>query len=280
MSPIKEPWFFGVADLLSPPYGEMVRTALEQDRAWLQGYLDGPQAGNPWRYVREWDDYVRLFRDVRDETAIGEASTGYLWLPSAAGAIRAALPQARLIFMLRDPAERLFTLYLLTLWGEHWPTFRAWFHHVLETPHLRPSIVDAARYATHLERFAAIWPRHQLRMYLYDDYRVNPRTVLQDLLAYLGVDPTAPIDLSGRRNETVSPRFPRLAAVRRRLFGDASLTKWLPEPARRILRPLYRVRPQDRRIDPVDRRMVIDYYREEILRTGDLIGRDLSAWLG
>jgi hypothetical protein len=32
-------------------------------------------------------------------------------------------------------------------------------------------------------------------------------------------------------------------------------------------------------IDPDDRRMVIDYYRDEIRRTEDLIGTDLSAWL-
>jgi len=32
-------------------------------------------------------------------------------------------------------------------------------------------------------------------------------------------------------------------------------------------------------MDAADRRMAIDYYRDEILRTADLIGRDLSAWL-
>ena len=32
-------------------------------------------------------------------------------------------------------------------------------------------------------------------------------------------------------------------------------------------------------MDPTDRRMVVDYYREEIRRTAELIGRDLSAWL-
>jgi hypothetical protein len=32
-------------------------------------------------------------------------------------------------------------------------------------------------------------------------------------------------------------------------------------------------------MDPADRALVIDHYRDEILRTGDLIDRDLSAWL-
>jgi hypothetical protein len=32
-------------------------------------------------------------------------------------------------------------------------------------------------------------------------------------------------------------------------------------------------------MDPADRRMVVDYYRGEIERTADIIGRDLSPWL-
>jgi hypothetical protein len=32
-------------------------------------------------------------------------------------------------------------------------------------------------------------------------------------------------------------------------------------------------------MDAADRRMVIDFYRDEIERASELIGRDLSAWL-
>jgi hypothetical protein len=32
-------------------------------------------------------------------------------------------------------------------------------------------------------------------------------------------------------------------------------------------------------MDPADRRAIIDHYRDEILQTSELIGRDLSAWL-
>jgi hypothetical protein len=278
MSPIKEPWFFGTADLLAPPYGAEALSALQSDRAWLQDYLEGPQEPGVWRYVMEWDDYVRLFRDVGDEPVVGDASTGYFWLPSAAGAIRNTLPDARFAFMLRDPADRLFTLYLLTLWREPQISFRAWFHSVLEAPHLFPSIVGAGRYATHLERWGEIWPRERMRIYLYDDYRADPRAVLRDLLAFLEVQPDYPIDVSRRHNETTVPRFRHLHALRHRLFAGPA-PQWIPEAARRVLRRLYRRRRDEMAMDPADRRMVVDYYRDEIERTAALIGRDLSAWL-
>jgi hypothetical protein len=279
MSPNKEPWFFGIADLLAPPYGDSVLAALKRDRAWLQDYLEGPQEPDVWRYVMEWDDYVRLFRDVRDEPVIGEASTGYFWLPSAAGAIRDKLPDARFAFMLRDPADRLFTLYLLNLWREPRITFRSWFHSSRDTPQLFPSVVGAGRYATHLERWRKIWPRERMRIYLYEDYRADPRALLRDLFAFLNVRPDHPIDFSLRYNETTVPRFQELHALRQRVFAGATAPRWLPEGARRMLRRLYRRPRADMAMDSADRRMVVDYYRDEIERTAALIGRDLSAWL-
>jgi hypothetical protein len=279
MSPIKEPWFFGAADLLAPPYGDDVLNALKRDRAWLQDYLEGPQERDVWRYVMDWNDYVRLFRDVGDERVIGEASTGYFWLPSAAAAIRDKIPDARFAFMLRDPAERLFTLYLLNLWRNPRITFPAWFHAVREVPHLFPSIVGAGRYATHLERWGEIWPRERMRIYLYDDYRADARAVLRDLLTFLEVRPDVPIDLSRRHNETSVPRFPRLHALRQRISAGAALPRWLPEGARRALKGLYRRPRADVTMDVADRRLVVDYYRDEIVRTADWLGRDLSGWL-
>jgi hypothetical protein len=278
MSPIKEPWFFGTADLLAPPYGDDVRNALKCDRAWLQDYLEGPQEPDVWRYVMAWEDYVRLFRNARDEPVVGDASTGYFWLPSAAAAIRDKIPDARFAFMLRDPADRLFTLYLLNLWREPGISFRAWFHGILEAPHLFPSIVGAGRYATHLERWGKIWPRERMRIYLYDDYRTDPRAVLRDLLGFLEVQADYPIDLSRRHNETTVPRFRYLHALRRRVFAGAA-PRWIPEAARRALHRLYRRRRDEMAMDATDRRMVVDYYRNEIERTAALIGRDLSAWL-
>ena len=57
------------------------------------------------------------------------------------------------------------------------------------------------------------------------------------------------------------------------------LIAWLPSPAGNALRKLYNRQKGSFVIDPDDRRMVIDYYRDEILRAEELIGTDLSAWL-
>jgi hypothetical protein len=278
MSPIKEPMFFGAADLLSPPYRDAVLARVARGRVALQAYLDGLRRPPTWSFVLDWDDYLRLFRDARGETAVGESSTGYLWLPSAAREIRSKVPQARLAFVLRDPAERALTMYSRDRWHDPRLTFPRWFQANRDQPRLRAGL-GAARYGTHLQRFFEIFPREQLRVYLYEDYRADPRSVLRDLFAFLDVEPAYPVDVSRRHNETPAARFPRLHALRRRIFGAASPGRWLPPPARRALRRLYQRHGQSRTMDPADRQMVIAYYRDEIVRTAHLIGHDLSAWL-
>lgn len=275
-SPIKEPTFFAATDLLTR---EDFRLRQERERPLLRSYLSGPKTLPAPLYVTEWNDYIELFRNAGDELARGEASTGYCWLPSAAGAIHARVPDARLIFVLRDPAERLFSWYLLSLSQHPFRTFRAWFADETRPPEGWHSTLEAGRYATHLQRFHRMFPASQIRTYLSEDVRRDPRLVLRDIFSFLGVDPDVPIDTSARHNETLVPRFPLLHRARVALFGQRSPTGWLPQGVRHALRHVYHQGRAAFALQPDDRSMVIEYYRDEIVRTADLIGRDLSAWL-
>ncbi len=283
LSPIKEPTYFAAADLLTR--GELV-AEIGQRRAALRAYLAESELRPTHFLITEWDDYLQLFREARDQTAIGEASVSYIWLPSAASAIRSQLPGVRLIFVLRDPTERLFSLYLLDRRRDPKMTFRGWVLQAMERHgdrrqgvHRYPIPLDGGLYATQLGRFLDFFPRDQVRIYLYESYRADARAILRNIFAFLGVDPDHPIDLSLRHNETMVPRIPALAALRRRFLPRASLPAWLPDPTTRALRKVYNRKSDSFVMDPNDRRMVIDYYRDELLRTQDLIGADLSAWL-
>jgi len=257
MSPIKEPRFFAAADL-GP------------------GVEGAPQLPLP---VRRWEDYVALFRDVRDEIAIGEATVAYFGLPSAPRAIRARLPEARFLFILRDPAERLFSAYVASRWRDPRISFRQQFVAALDAGNFWTSSVRVGCYATHLERFLQVFPRGQMRIFLYEDFQTDAAGMLRDIFTFLGVDPDWPVDLTDRHNETMTPRLPSLHRLRHHLFENASVLSWVPRPARAALRRLYHRRRADIPMDPADRAMVIDHYHGEILRTAELIHRDLAAWL-
>ena len=55
--------------------------------------------------------YLELFAGVKEEKAVGEASTPYLTSPESAAWIREVYPAAKIIILLRNPVDRAYSMY-------------------------------------------------------------------------------------------------------------------------------------------------------------------------
>jgi len=273
MCPVKEPNFFGAAEFLAARERSFKERQVTRRLSWIETLL-GPTERPP-----TWDDYLKFFRGVRGEIAVGEASVRYLELPGAAGAIRSRIPAARLVFILRHPVEWLRKRYLKTFWRDPPGMFLSRFRAAQHSQDPFVAFAAVGRYATHLQRFFDAFPREQIHVHLYEDFQGDGRAVVRKILAFVGVDPDYPINMSRRHNETGVPRFGIGETLRRQAFGGTAIIERLPLWVRRVLQRAYYRRRPDFVVDPAARAEVIEYYRDEILRTADLIGRDLSAWL-
>jgi len=278
MSPIKEPCFFApeVAGL-SP----RARELYEADAAPLQAFLDGPKrVKRPHGIVLDWDQYLKLFENVGDETAVGEASVSYLGSIGAPRAIRARIPDARIVMMFRDPVDRLFSHFTAArAAGATNLSFVPWVLEqgaaLRESPPSGP--VWVGRYHTHLRRYLDSFPERQVRVFLYDDYVRAPAAVLRDLLKFIGVDPDVPVDTQIRRNVTLVPRWPVLytGAARRVVRVIRSVvTERFAARARRCWRTEPRTRPA-----ADERARLVAVHEQGIRALETLIHRDLSSWL-
>jgi hypothetical protein len=227
-----------------------------------------------------WESYQSLFRHVRHERAVGEGSVAYLASAAAPAAIHARLPDAKILMMLRDPADRLFAHYATTrATTAATPTFREWVRaqHAIEatrSPVYGP--IWAGHYATHLAHFRRVFSSAQIHVSFYEDFVTAPDAVLAAAFAFLGVDPAVTIERRVRHNETTVARWPALGPLRRP--AGAVLARALPSPLRD------RVRGWSRRrvtltLPPDDRAHAIALYRDEIQALSREIGRDCSAWL-
>jgi hypothetical protein len=252
MSPLKEPNYF--ADEIRPSnFHESLRRLIEGDVAGMRAYFD---AGAPTRrfggIVSDLDDYQKLFANAGSRPAIGEGSVCYLWSKTAAAKMAAAIPHARVILVLMDPAERAFHQYLKSLsdatvshdFSRHLELAfkdRSWPGS--EIRHFNPFLAFG-EYSEQVNRYLRSFPRSQLLISLYEDTQANYDRWFSELLSFLQVDP----DFRPPDVEVPSkPHFP----------------EGLPEP----------------RILPEDRSRLVDYYRADVLRLQKLIGRDLSTWL-
>lgn len=288
MSPVKEPAYFASeirADTLSEPIRRHVAVqSLQLPQALPQVLKDG-EAFKPFGWIAaEWDDYARLFQGVNGEKAIGEATAAYLWSATAAANIQARLPEARIIMILRDPAERAFSQYLHQLSvGLTGATFREHLELCARGGERKLSPVypflEIGLYHQQVRRFLDLFPRDRIRIYWYEEAWRQPANLLADVFRFLDVDAAFQPDLS---RQSHSRRAPRLVGLHHFLKTSGL---WYPlkalVPARLIssLRQIGFRRGKSLTMSPADRGYLVDYYRDDIQRLAALLGRDLSAWL-
>lgn len=223
--------------------------------------------------VQSREEYEALFEDVRGETAIGEATPHYLVYPQAAGRIHALIPQARLIASLRNPVDRSFSVYQMNMRNKD--ANRG-------VPYLEALKADRnsqETYAEQLERYFALFPREQIRIILLEELETKPEKTVQSLFSFLGVDPGYRPDVSKISNPGGEPKNrmlhgllsnPQLRTLSRR-FLPASLVERAKGVRSRNLKKSG--------LSPEERGQAIEMFRDDIRRTQDLIGRDLSHWL-
>ena len=137
-----------------------------------------------WR--RGWSWYQEQFAQADPEAvAIGEASTTYTKYPEFGGvAARIAhhMPDARLIYVIRHPIERIRSHYAhhLAMGLENEPAEKA----LLSTP----CYVNWSRYAMQADQYLSLFPRERLLIITSESLRDARWPTVARVLEFLGVD--------------------------------------------------------------------------------------------
>ncbi|NJN24320.1 MAG: sulfotransferase [Acaryochloridaceae cyanobacterium RL_2_7] len=139
-------------------------------------------------------DYEALFDGVAQEAMVGEVSPQYLYLPDCCDRIYQDLPDAKLIAVLRNPAERAFSAYAYQLTCGYDTEHR--FEEALD---LEPQRVrekwrpvwhyqSLGFYYQQLNRFFQKFPAENIGVFFYDDLSQDAIAFSQSVYAFLGVD--------------------------------------------------------------------------------------------
>ena len=270
----KEPNFFGY---------EMVReTDLRQNPDDLAHYR---------RSVTSLEQYLGIFAEALPYQKIGETSNTYLYHKDAPLRIRHYIPDVKLIAILRQPADRLFSRFMHLARENRTPTKN--FSDCLDRNTIwwqRNDLVKEGFYAENLETYFRLFPRENIRVYLYEDLQREPLRIMREIYELIGVDADFEPDVSIRYNESglIRNRFLNL------VYGQGGwisrgLQAWFPKfyqqlrsnlSLKKQMLTLRRRNLDKKQMDPAIREaLTLNVYREDILRLEKLIGRDLSHWL-
>lgn len=138
-------------------------------------------------WSKGWRWYARQFEDAPPEaSALGEASTSYTKhprYPGVPGRIAQYLPDAKLIYVVRHPIDRMRSHYQhnVALGEERTPIDEALISN--------PAYFDCSRYAMQIERYLEHFPRERVLLLTSEDLRHERAATVRKVLAFLEVDP-------------------------------------------------------------------------------------------
>ena len=232
--------------------------------------------------VTELSAYQELFAPVRNEIAVGEASPSYLSNSRCATAIAARIPHARLIAILRNPADRAYSAYSHGI-REGWETKT--FEDSLEA---EPDRLEqgwgryrgGGYYARQLKRYLEKFDWSQIRVVLYEDL-AQPEALYASICRFLAVDDSFRADFTIRHNSSGRPRRLDLQQLMMRPHKVKEfLKRFVPEGwGHAAIAWVSSKNLQREPMNPETRRRLLDGYREDIKELEGLIDRNLSHWL-
>ena len=226
-----------------------------------------------FRVVASERDYLRLFARADRGALLGEASTSYLCSPQAAGAIAQVRPDAKIIAVLREPAERAYSHYLNDVReGVESRSFAQAIADALTHGESWPALYfEGGRYADALERWLACFPDGVLVLF-FDELVADYPACLRAIARFLGIDPagfTPGTVVDNRHSRPWRLAAPILGNVRVRGYARYLL----PQSMRSRLKRLVLVAGEKPPLDAATDAALRDVYAGEVERLEALLGR-------
>ena len=178
MSEPKEPCHFVPSEVLKAEWPEMWRMEFWKDEA----------------------SYLSVFRDKPHARFFGESSTDYSKLPRIPGvaeAIHAYAPEARIIYIMRDPVERTISHYwhFVEHRGETRPLMRA----IREEPHY----TEVSHYAMQLAPYLRLYGPRRVYALTFEELTRDPVKSVQATYRWLEIAADfVPMDCGQAHNVT------------------------------------------------------------------------------
>lgn len=264
--------------------------AQKSGTTWLAGNLEQhPEVFMPAHEIHYFDKdynftkgmswYEKHFAAVKNQKAIGEKTPDYLWangrgveghLPDVHRNIYSALPDVKLIAVLRNPVNRAVSAV----------------NHIINSARISPlhdiddllvgdkqhlvqghGIIDCGRYCRQIRAYLELFDRDQLLILIFEEEVVqDPDSALRKVCEFLEIDPSFEFQDKKRRRNVGSSKMALVVGY------------YLP-----FLRPFFRLlghylpATKNRPSEPTIRELY-RMYQEENEKLFDLLGRRIVSW--
>ena len=273
------------------------------------------------RHAEGLESYARLFEGARPDQVCGEGSTLYTLsphFPQTAARMARAVPDAKLVYMMREPVSRAYSFYGQLVKNYQNATRDLAVHRSFEDcldpdapraprerffapfdahyPDVPGIFLDGGDYPAQIRAYLEHFPRENLLFVTFEEFVRDPAAVMPRIHAHIGAAPVAPGAASPKAVNVASEHFDRARVDRfaAGITGKAPIlrkvSRALPTGLLRTLRrQAFRAfgggaaaadssRPPKMR--PETRAMLAARYAPQRAELASLTGLDLDRWWG
>lgn len=241
--------------------------------------------------------YFGFFDSVTNEKVIGESSVFYMLSKTAAKRIHTHQPDAKILFMLRDPIDVIVSHHSQIVFegietekdfskalaledkrrAEHDKGPITYRERVLHYH-------DIVRFSEQIERFMAVFPPEQLHFIFYDDIKKDLPGTYASVLKFLGVDDSfqPEFTIKNANKELRSKRFgaflretPNWVTALSRILLPTEELRYKARMKLKRLNTSFKPRPP---LPAAVRYKLAQDLKPEVSRLSALLDRDMSHW--
>jgi hypothetical protein len=242
--------------------------------------------------IKTEEEYLKIFKDVKNEKMMGEKGTDNLMAPKVAQKIHQYYPDAKIIMQLRNPIDMMISLHNLTVnAGVFEPIIN--FEDALNAEKQRekeefenpgtynPNLFYRrnARYVDQVKRYVDLFGLEKIHVRLFDDFLKDSTGSYQEICRFLEVDDTI-VPITEHQNI-------------RRISRSRKLQGWVTSMEgtkfRKIVRKIPKIQdvynivnrplaPKERKISKELEQKLKKDLKPEIEALSKLIKKDVTFW--
>ncbi|MCF6159559.1 MAG: hypothetical protein E3K32_13540 [wastewater metagenome] len=246
-----------------------------------------------YRFEDGLDKYNQLYSCCTDMHVRMEATPDYLYSRGTPKKIQDSLPEAKIVFILREPVSRLISWYKFAKQINDIPGKTTFEEYVdLQLKHNGKSknkqcllALEQGRYSTYLKQYFELFGRDRIHVVFYEDLSNNPASVVKEICTFANIDPTFYNNYDFKafnrsetmRNSRIHSLYIKFRFSVRKYTSGKPYIHGILRHLKSMFEPFYLSlntrSPENLIISPATKDYLRDYYREEYHALEVLLGK-------
>lgn len=234
----------------------------------------------PWKYQYGINWYKKHFNHCKEGKTKGEFSVQYLADPDTPRLISENFPNTKIIIILRNPTNRLYSHYLFAKSQYSLPQSLT-FEKVVQE---QKDYVEQGFYHQHIQRYLKHFARESILIMIYEEIKKDPLDFIKKIYKFLGVNENfTPPSLYLKVNPTpISLYLWKLRKkIKKNKLGKSFISFLKIFELNKIIKKISLIisgKKTYKKMSPVLRQKLNTFYQSEIKKLETFLNRDLSFW--